>query len=48
MEDFNDVMVGPWMDLWDIQGPGNRHTLQYLEEQAAKKPAKPGKKKLAH
>ena len=25
-ENFDDVITGPWMDLWDILGPSNRHT----------------------
>ena len=33
-EEFDPIIVGPWMDLWDIEehqsGKDNKHTARYL------------------
>ena len=43
---FDPVIVGPWMDLWDIEahehGDSNPHVDRYMTTDAAKRPGGEG------
>lgn len=45
-KDFDDVIIGPWMDLWNItthrDGLKNRHVDRYLQSEAALRPGGSG------